>query len=81
MKVKHAPLVALCTMATTIVAMGVSPTPLSTKMFIGGMAHTSAELEMLMTDAHELAEHLGCTEPGCIDDALMLLNDNNREML
>ena len=79
MKVKHAPLIALCTMATTIVAMGVNlkSSPIKDAMLVQG----TAKQEMLMTDARMLAEHLGCTEPDCIDDALMLLNDNEHEMI
>lgn len=34
-----------------------------------------------MNDAHLLAEHLGCTDQKCIEDALALIKDNHKSMV
>lgn len=39
------------------------------------------EVDDLLNDARGLAEHLGCTDDECIEDALTLIKDNHQEML
>ena len=76
MKVKNITIIALCTMASAIVAMEVNPTslPISTVQYLQG----TLEQDQLLNDARLLAEHLGCTEKKCIEDALTLINDNHK---
>jgi hypothetical protein len=79
MNVKHISLIALCTMASSIVAMEVNPTYLPINP--GKSAKGGLEQDQLLNDARLLATHLGCVESKCIEDALTLINDNHKEMI
>lgn len=35
----------------------------------------------LLNEAKQLAEHLGCTEEACIEDALLLVNEGHKEYI